>query len=411
MEIGSLGFINTIVSNSEKSNSPSEGSSFNSLFGHAILNGLPMKEVTEMPQSLMNGISQPDGFELLAFLQTEDVLDLDGGMKLLDQVLSSANPELMKMIQEFLGINDSELEKMVESLNLFLEIQSTSKEQIEKEIEPLEAIMNFVSQQNISPQEPMMTKEFSQVVKVVKLFELLSQHQNMSNDSRTDLKEWVQRMTEKLDLLLKGSSNNERLDYLQKTFKAVASDLKNGVLSTNENQVQLVSKLEMMNGIPYQLQQMSKPEQLTLMLDKSKPVSAEQLIQQFENILSKSKFTNVGGTQKLFIKLNPEHLGSLRVELIQKDSQLMARILTTTGTAKETLDSQINALKNAFSSQNIQVEKIEISQQSFQQERFLNKENQQHQQQKQEKQPDTAQTSTEDEGKQSFEETLLSIEV
>ena len=29
---------------------------------------------------------------------------------------------------------------------------------------------------------------------------------------------------------------------------------------------------------------------------------------------------NAGGNQKLFIKLYPEHLGALRVELIQKES-------------------------------------------------------------------------------------------
>ena len=74
---------------------------------------------------------------------------------------------------------------------------------------------------------------------------------------------------------------------------------------------------------------MSKPYQLTLTQSQSgKQVSTDQLIQQFESILSKSQLMNVGGNQKLFIKLYPEHLGALRVELIQKDSTLIAKFMT-----------------------------------------------------------------------------------
>ncbi len=74
-------------------------------------------------------------------------------------------------------------------------------------------------------------------------------------------------------------------------------------------------------------------------------MSTDQLIQQFESILSKSQLLNTGGNQKLFIKLYPEHLGALRVELIQKESMLIAKIMTTTAIAKDILESQIQSLK------------------------------------------------------------------
>ncbi|WP_226087367.1 flagellar hook-length control protein FliK [Mesobacillus sp. S13] len=156
------------------------------------------------------------------------------------------------------------------------------------------------------------------------------------------------------------------------------------------------------------LPQMTKAEQLVLtMSSPERPVSAEQLMKQFESILSKSQFMNNGGTQKLFIKLFPEHLGSIRIELLQRDQTMMARIITSTGTAKETLEAQINGLKQAFTAQNLSVDRIEVTQQ--QQERFLSKDSEQ-----QQRQPDRGQQEKKDEKRDfnlSFEEALLNTEV
>lgn len=170
--------------------------------------------------------------------------------------------------------------------------------------------------------------------------------------------------------------------------------------------------IEFANGSVFSLPQMTRPEQLTMMLDSSrKRVSAEQLIQQFQAILSKSQFVTTGGTQKLFIKLNPESLGALRIEVIQKDATLIAKIQTTTSIAKEALESQLHNLKHAFHSQNLVVDKIEISQQLIQQERHFNQDpHQQHEQgqqrgQQEQKQPNDQLQET------SFQEALLNIEV
>ena len=87
----------------------------------------------------------------------------------------------------------------------------------------------------------------------------------------------------------------------------------------------------------------------------------------------------------------------------------MARIITTSGTAKETLESQINGLKQAFAAQNLSVERIEVTQQQAQQERFLNRDSQQ-----QERQPDRGKQEKKEETGDfnlSFEEALLNTEV
>lgn len=151
---------------------------------------------------------------------------------------------------------------------------------------------------------------------------------------------------------------------------------------------------------------------MTLMLDKmGKPVSSEQLIQQFESILSKSQFSKIDGTQRLFIKLNPENLGSLRIELIQKDDTIVAKILTTTGAAKDALESQLHGLKHALTAQNIQVDRIEVSQQVMTpQEKFMHREQPGgHPKEQQGQQPSKEQTD-DSEFDQSFEEALLNME-
>ena len=153
-------------------------------------------------------------------------------------------------------------------------------------------------------------------------------------------------------------------------FQSTLSPDQLGTKIENENIE--VSQTNTLNGKILPFQQISKPYELTLTQSQSgNKVSTEQLIQQFESILSKSQLLNTGGNQKLFIKLHPEHLGAIRVELIQKESALIAKFMTTTANAKDILESQLQSLKQAFSTQNIQIEKIEISQQLNQQERYF----------------------------------------
>jgi flagellar hook-length control protein FliK len=93
-----------------------------------------------------------------------------------------------------------------------------------------------------------------------------------------------------------------------------------------------------------------------------KPEQPESVVQQFQSLLGKTQFSSMGSMSKLFIKLYPEHLGSVRIELLQQNGVMTAKILASSASAKEMLDSHLQGLKQAFHSQNIQVDKIEVSQ-------------------------------------------------
>lgn len=89
---------------------------------------------------------------------------------------------------------------------------------------------------------------------------------------------------------------------------------------------------------------------------------AEQLMRELQGILKRANFGQTGGTNRISIKLYPEHLGQLRIELLQTNGVLTARILASNALGKDMLESQLHQLRQAFLQQNIQVERIDISQ-------------------------------------------------
>ncbi|WP_406687269.1 flagellar hook-length control protein FliK, partial [Rossellomorea vietnamensis] len=134
----------------------------------------------------------------------------------------------------------------------------------------------------------------------------------------------------------------------------------------------------------------------------------EQFVKEFQNILGKSNMITQPNMSKLLIKLYPEQLGSLRIELLQQNGVMTAKILASTSGAKEMLDSQIHGLKHAFSAQNLNVEKIEISQAFTETER--QHKGQSGQGSHQHKQSDQPQTTHEEET-QSFKDYLVNTEI
>src|SRR5690606_8181470 len=68
-------------------------------------------------------------------------------------------------------------------------------------------------------------------------------------------------------------------------------------------------------------------------------------LREFSNILSRANFQSNIQTNRLFIKLYPEHLGTLQIELLQKDGLMTARLMTSTNMARDILHSQLHQLK------------------------------------------------------------------
>ena len=106
----------------------------------------------------------------------------------------------------------------------------------------------------------------------------------------------------------------------------------------------------------------TKVESVSLTLPTEKAGQSEEFIKELQKVMNRVQFGQTGGVNRLVLKLFPEHLGTIRIELIQKDGMLTARILASTALGKEMLDSNSSQLRQGFAGQNIQLEKLEISQ-------------------------------------------------
>jgi flagellar hook-length control protein FliK len=350
--------------------------------------------------------------ETAILLQQGNLTELEAGMDVLEGMDSEDAEALLEKILEQLGISTSQL-------NVFLQKwTSHSNEETPIQDDLIQQFAKLLSELAELPQKDLankLDKNDLQILKALKIHALFVKNAPTAGEKvKIDLDGILQGIGEKLGSQTEPGS--VKTDFIQMRFTRLAAELN---MENSKTAIKLDMNIDAESTAGQKaesnsnqfgfLPQIGKLEQLSIMRNNpEKMVSGELLMKQFESILSKSQFLNTGGTQKLFIKLFPEHLGSVRVELFQKDQTMIARIITTTGTAKEALESQLNGLKQAFAAQNISVERIEISQQTSQQERFLNRDPHQ-----QNRQPDRQeQDSKEDQGdfNLSFEEALLNTE-
>ncbi|OIK15285.1 flagellar hook-length control protein FliK [Bacillus sp. MUM 13] len=282
-------------------------------------------------------------------------------------------------------------------------------------------------------------KGAAEVLKAAKIQVLITPYQDMThNDAELShqLKSFLEKISGTLqnlaenDSLPKGKSfsstlltafdnkENKSLDILKSAYSRIIGDSntltgKNAKTGTQEKAGEADMQPRTINSLHLQI---TKLEQFVLKTEKNgQPVNQEQFIKAFETILSKAQLTGPGGMQKLLIKLNPENLGSLKIEIMQKDSVMTAKIVATTAKAKDMLETQLQSVKQALSSQNLQLEKIEISQTagSFSQERFFSRQGDNPGHQERQRQEQVKEDTDEDRDPFSdrFAEVLLNMKV
>ncbi|RZT22938.1 flagellar hook-length control protein FliK [Fictibacillus sp. BK138] len=151
---------------------------------------------------------------------------------------------------------------------------------------------------------------------------------------------------------------------------------------------------------------LSSLEQWTLKVPaSSEEGQKQQFVREIQQIISRGKLmVTEAGFTKMQIKLTPENLGTIEIQLTQKHGEIAAKIIASSQAAKDALDGQLTQLKQAFAGQNIDFEKLEVifqnEEQSFQ---FHDQESQNH---KEQHQPNDNETDDSDSINLSFEEQL-----
>lgn len=214
----------------------------------------------------------------------------------------------------------------------------------------------------------------------------------------------------------------EQLSSLKNVLQTMASTVVKEVTTTGKVSIegfekvtkQVETKVETSTTAPNtNVQQTTTTKTVTVTLPNTNSTAqSEALVKQIEAVLARSQMSNTQGTMKILLKLYPENLGSIRIELMQKDGMISARLLASTAIGKELLDSQVHQLKQAFVQQNIQLDRIDI-QQSLQesslrdQNLFNNMFNGGQNQEEDEK----SENQNDDDEKQSFKDYLINEEV
>lgn len=137
---------------------------------------------------------------------------------------------------------------------------------------------------------------------------------------------------------------------------------------------------------------------------------AAELMKQLQAILKRANFGQIGGANRLSIRLYPEHLGTLRIELQEVNGVLTARILASSAQARDMLDSRLHQLRAALVSQNLQVERIELSQMLQASDKTEREQLMQQDTRHGATREETEETEEEQEDKQSFAQFLIDLE-
>ncbi|PKG24936.1 flagellar hook-length control protein FliK, partial [Niallia nealsonii] len=153
----------------------------------------------------------------------------------------------------------------------------------------------------------------------------------------------------------------------------------------------------------------TKQEPLVLLTASGNPVSAHQLREQLEKVLVNGKFVNNGDNQTFTLRLAPDHLGSIKIEIYQNEGNISAKILTASQEAKDILESHLTSIKHSLGPQNAVVDKLDIAYTPSQQDKTT-KDNQQQQQQQQQKEEQSSQQKEQEKQRKTFLEELLNME-
>lgn len=106
----------------------------------------------------------------------------------------------------------------------------------------------------------------------------------------------------------------------------------------------------------------TRPNTFQVTLPPAQPAQSEALLKEMQAIINKAQISQNQGITRLMIKLYPENLGTLRIELVQQNGMLTARMLASTASGREMIDNQLHQLKQAFVQQGLQVERIDVGQ-------------------------------------------------
>jgi len=324
-----------VLTSSTQTTQSSKTTSSNELADlQALLNADSMEEVLDLL-----GISHDDGLLMLQ-------LGEDGKAVALDEMLHLEN------ILNALGIDEEQLQKIVHQL-LGEEKEASDVWELLTLVDAQAPVLQANISTALQGEGQVTPKEATQLLQVLKLAQLVGQ--------KTDLTASQENLLTTVKSLL--TSLQTQVGTLQVTTTKTPVTLPLQGFQQVVQQVQMMKQSETTTNdmvTPQTVQ--TKSDTFHVTLPTAKPAQSEALLKEMQAIINRAQISNAQGITRLTIKLYPENLGTVRIELVQNDGVLTARLLASTAHGRELLDSQAHQLKQAFAQQNIQVDRLDIAQ-------------------------------------------------
>ncbi|MCP1144047.1 flagellar hook-length control protein FliK [Lysinibacillus endophyticus] len=376
-------------------------------------------------EKLLEEIGQDKGLhrksvsENIETLEINEMLNIDN----LLNVLQINYEEIINAFEELFGADQIILSEVWDLIHIV--------DNQPQELTSNSFIKGLNGDQNLSPQT------VQQILHVLKVIETVGSNSNLSIEQQNQivkLKEILQVISKDLEVKNnQNKNNNDNNLFFNKVINSTINIVKQNEVLFSQNQTKsntekmiITSTVQQMevtneqneentsNVITPSSSTMISSKTFTITLPVEKSAQSDAFVKEFQSLLNRTQLSNSQGTMKLLVKLYPENLGSIRIEILQKDGVLTARLLASTSQAKELLDSQIQQLKTTFAQQNIQMDRIDIAQSLQEIDRNLRDQNlfgNMFKQQQSEQEDDDEQEENTQDDSMSFEDYLLNEEV
>lgn len=414
----------TTQPNSKMQTSMDSSQKFGSVFGQILSNSQIQPVAT--PQANSEGNVLQDLLAILNVTSLEELESLVGS-----EELTVSTKDLKGLLDKLLGADTDQSpvktdpnEELIES-NVW-DLLAGINEQATKIVE---AIISSLNGQG--PSNPTDAKQAIELLKTVQLIGNKSDLTIKEESTLFDIKQLLENVKETVQAGVKSinAADNKSIlnestsvqpikPFFQQTVetKQIAQQTITQITTqrnTSPNIEAVIETKELTTNVQGQSTIVqTKVESVSLTLPTEKAAQSEEFIKELQKVMNRVQFGQAGGANRLVLKLFPEQLGTIRIELIQKDGMLTAKLLASTALGKEMLDSNSSQLRQGFAGQNIQLEKLEITQalqESTRQEK--NQDFQQSFKQQQEEQDQQENSNDQLEEQFSFEDYLQEMEV
>ena len=297
-----------------------------------------------------------------------------------DNTEISDNEEKLKEIAEKLGITEEELTNILQSLNIKIDdIKNLDQiKSIVKGVFNLQTDNDILKNSNISDvlksiKEILGVEDTPEAGLQVVNQDLLSGEKDnnkkvsaKNNETRnTDTKNIdtveennqdtktlnFEQNTSKSEQQTSDNSNNKEKgkDALDKAEKDSNKSIKIEFTDKNNNIIETNDKSIMKN---------EKIDDINIVTKQSKSLEPQNLMKQ---ILEKAKVTLSSEKSEIVIKLKPESLGKLTMSVVTEEGMLKAKFVAETQKIKETIESNLEDLKQNLKERGLSLDSVEVS--------------------------------------------------